>query len=222
MTMNVTKRMGGFAVAVVGGLVLAGAATTVFRTQAEEPPPSTSKYPSVAEYLALVTDTTTPAQAEAMSDGVVTLAEYESAIQSFYACVSAAGIEPESEPSAGLRPSTFGYRVGDADGVPDAETVRAAMASIGECRFAHVEDLSVAWAGQQANMPQSVIAESLTHLNECLAGHGLTERFDDRDRLQRAVSDARGAERATHLAFHRAYQSCRTTVYEAVGYELPQ
>lgn len=156
-----------------------------------------------------------------MSDGVVTLAEYEGAIQRYYACVSEFGIIPDPEPAKGLRPSTFGLIIPDADGVPDKETVSYYSAKIGDCRFAHVEDISVAWAGQQATMDPTTVAESLKLVEGCLADAGVDAEFPSvtavSDRLMSA-KDSSAGDTAFLLTYLR---TCRLWVEEQTGYSLP-
>lgn len=173
----------------------------------------------VAAYARAVGDAMPFRQRLAVMDGVVTLAEYEAAIQRYYACVADAGMTPNPEPARGLRPSTFGLTVPDGDGVPDKGTIAHYQELIAECDVEHLRDLNTAWAIQQAAMPRTVVEESVRLLEACLASEGVHERFTAIGSVQHRLT---GVPDDSDRPFHRAYFGrCRLWVEEQTGYGMP-
>jgi len=159
-------------------------------------------------------------QAEALADGLVTLAEYEAGIGRFYTCASDGGMTPSPIPAAGLRPSTLSVIVPDADGVPDGETVNRYRAVLDACRWAAIEHLSVAWALQQREMDDETVERSLTYVEECLAERGIQRNYTAIGSLIYEVQFGVGTD-ADSAEFVRAYFHCQLRAEELTGYQLP-
>lgn len=224
--MHVPRKLWAGTMAGVLALGIAGLSTVdTVPTRADEPavPEVTREpLPSAGAYAASVAASTSPEQAAAMADGVVTLEEYEAAIQRYFACVSAHGVTPDPDPARGLRPSTFRFIVPDADGVPDKETVEYYRTRMDACRMSHVEHVNIAWALQQAVTPQATIDESLRLVEACLSAAGIERTFVTFGALVNALHNGFDAADPADQHFNLVYsRDCRLQVEEATGFQLP-
>ncbi len=173
------------------------------------------------QYGSTVAAVTSDEQAAVLQDGVVTLAEYETAVQRVVACGAAAGLRGETIPGKGLRPSEARFTAPDSDGQPDAATVGRAQEAVAGCFREHLTDIQVAWALQGLSTPGAT-EKALRRLTECIhdTGAPLPDATLTLDSLnaQLAKTDARTDE---DRAWRRAYFQCATVVEEEQGFKLP-
>ncbi|MGK2966178.1 MAG: hypothetical protein ACSLFM_11325 [Tepidiformaceae bacterium] len=222
MKLTLRRLYGASALLVVIAILGILAASDPRSTAADEPQRGSTEAPStVAGFHDLVAGTTSEEQAAAMADGTVTLAEYESAIRRYYACVTDAGMTPDPKPARGLRPSTFQVIIPDADGVPDHATVDHYRVLLGGCRTSHLNDINNAWAIQQDATPPEVVASTLELLGDCMADAGVTTEVASVDELTTHIDAAiRGGPESGNWV--RAYFNvCRLSAQEATGFQLP-
>jgi len=212
------RAIAGIFLALTAGAVVSFGALGLTTRADESEPRDPGDLPDVPSWATAVSGTTSPEQAAAMEDGVVTLAEYEAAIQRHYECAAAHGFTPNGEPSRGLRPTTISFIVPDADGEPDKATIDAARALIDECRFAHMEDLNLAWSFQQARMPESTVQASLRLVESCMAAQGFVREYPTLDSLIGAFHGPGQESNEFQFVYGR---ECRLQVEEQTGFHLP-
>ncbi len=111
-----------------------------------------------------------PGQAEAFSDGRVTMAEYDAAILKYAACGEEAGFASRLVPAKGLRVTRVSFEVPDADGKPDGDTVRSAEERLAACRVLHTDAIQSAWAEQREEPAEAAVVDLYDWLESCTAG----------------------------------------------------
>lgn len=114
-------------------------------------------------------------QRELLLDGLVTRAEYEEAVSLYLECGRAAGFTPQPVAGEGLRTTQVGFRIPDADGIPDAETVRDAQAKLAECSRMYLDEVSGIWEGQKQTPGAAALSLFYDALNACVAAGGRPE-----------------------------------------------
>jgi hypothetical protein len=150
-------------------------------------------------------------QQAALADGVVTLQEYEAAVQRTLACATAAGVKVEPTPGAGLRPTSFGFASASR------EELAASHKRVDACREAHLNGIEMALAHQP--VAADVIDQSRQLLAQCVSSRLAVGSFDANS-VVRAVegSLASPSRSGADWDMLRAWDTCRSSVEEATGF----
>ncbi len=200
------------------GLVGGAAYATLDRVGSRQ----NQELPSPQEYIANVSGSVSLEQALPLADGKVTLAEYEAAIQRYLECGAARGLIPDPEPGAGLRPTRPGFKVPDADGVPDPETVSHARDVTESCRRQYLAELDAVWILQNVAAPE-VARAALAQLTACMRANGvpgMQQSVTFRD-IDRALAALQGSPSPAAEMWFRTYLECARAVEEETGHRLP-
>lgn len=88
----------------------------------------------------------------------------------YAACGEAAGYTAAVLPGAGLRLPKVSFRINDADGVPDDETVHAANRALGRCSERYLSALSDFWVATRSAPSAEAIADVYARMEACLDG----------------------------------------------------
>lgn len=110
-----------------------------------------------------------------LRDDPVTFDELNAAISETISCIEDAGMSVDVFPAEGLRPTAFRVSASDADGEPDAETVRAAQAATAQCNDALLTPVSDRWRALQPEPSESEIQTLYDWLEACVASGGVPD-----------------------------------------------
>lgn len=150
---------------------------------------------------------------------IVTLEQYNAAVQATAACAEAAGVAVAVEPGKGLQPARLTFTA------PTHGDAEAAKAALDACEAEHLNDVETAWALQQANQPDDAVHQAFSLLTECMVAKGAHgPQFDDgffsRDELNELTPRIH-EHRPGDMELFEHYLSCRGQVTAETGFYLP-
>lgn len=200
------------AVLAVGAVGLSGVAAWRATLGAE----FSRETPRAADYAATAS-AAGGTQLNALSDGTVTLEEYNAAVDATASCVRAAGVDASVQAGAGLKPASV--VLPPAASLAEADRARAIWT---DCEKEHAEAVQTTWALQQGERTAAQFEEAHRLLSRCIQERGavLSDGFLSVDDLNVLMTSA-GSHSEQDAKVFEAYRACRESVTEQTGHRLP-
>lgn len=156
-----------------------------------------------------------------LSDGSVTFEEVEQAIALTVACVEDRGYSVETIPAAGLRHTDYRVFAGDADGVPDSETVGAAQRDAADCSAEFLTPVTDARTAQEDEPSTQQLSSLYDWLEECVESGGVGGRELPSSGTFRLYENAPERSIVVSEEEFETYAGCASQAEEDLGLQAP-
>lgn len=160
-------------------------------------------------------------QEAALKDGVVSIDEYNAAVEAAASCMEAAGYTVTRFPGQDLRPLRFTYTVPGTDGAPDTAKVQSAQEAFGSCRHTHLDLVETARAKAIGQPAAAVLEDLVGRIEECMADGGAPGQPDYAANGMTYYTAIPRAMTITSPEDAAAYRRCGLEVEAATGYPMP-